>query len=145
MHHWCFSNLSLRVIVLKPLELTASPPITLRERPHTTISTIVHAEVVCAPKILPIGIFLSIFLSHIAWCLCGDGVSMAHWSPLLLTVERKLTSYPSFSRGRVQFACSKYSQKEANLEIQEENARFQRNARGVLVLRHVPGCNDLGS
>ena len=31
------------------------------------------------------------------------------------------------------------------LEIQEENARFQRNARGVLVLRHVPGCNDLGS
>ena len=60
-------------------------------------------------------------------------------------VERKLTSYPSFFRGRVQFACSKHSQKEANLEIQVENARFQRNARGVLVSRHVPGCNDLRS
>ena len=30
-----------------------------KSRPHTPISTAVHAEVVCAPKILPIGIFLS--------------------------------------------------------------------------------------
>ena len=37
------------------------------------------------------------------------------------------------------------SQRDANSEIQVENARFQRNARRVLVLRHVPGCNDLRS
>ena len=30
-----------------------------KSRLHTLISTVVHAEVVCAPKILPIGIFLS--------------------------------------------------------------------------------------
>ena len=30
-----------------------------RSRLHTPISTVVHAEVVCAPKMLPIGIFLS--------------------------------------------------------------------------------------
>ena len=30
-----------------------------KSRLHTPISTLVHAEVVCAPKILPIGIFLS--------------------------------------------------------------------------------------
>ena len=30
-----------------------------KSRVHTPISTVVHAEVVCAPKILPIGIFLS--------------------------------------------------------------------------------------
>ena len=35
--------------------------------------------------------------------------------------------------------------REANLEMQVENARFQRNAPGVLVLRHVPGYNDLRS
>ena len=29
--------------------------------------------------------------------------------------------------------------------MQVENTRFQRTARGVLVLRHVPGCNDLRS
>ena len=30
-----------------------------KSRLHTPISTLVHAEVICAPKILPIGIFLS--------------------------------------------------------------------------------------
>ena len=30
-----------------------------KSRLHTPVSTVVHAEVVCAPKILPIGIFLS--------------------------------------------------------------------------------------
>ena len=29
--------------------------------------------------------------------------------------------------------------------MQVENARFQRNARGVFGWRHVPGCNDLRS
>ena len=58
---------------------------------------------------------------------------------------RKLTPYPSFFNGRVQSACSKHSQREPNLEMQFENARFQRNAWGVLVLRHVPGCTDLRS
>ena len=48
-------------------------------------------------------------------------------------------------RGRVQSACSKHNQREANLKIQVENARFQRNAREVLVMRHVPGCSDLRS
>ena len=66
-----------------------------------------------------------------ARCLCGDGVSIVHWSTVPLAVERKLTSYPSFFHGRVQFACSKHSQKEAIFEIQVQNARFQRNTRAA--------------
>ena len=45
----------------------------------------------------------------------------------------------------IQSGYLEYSQREANLEMQVENARFQRNALGVLVLRHLPGCNDLRS
>ena len=33
-------------------------------------------------------------------------------------------------------------EKEANLGIQVENTRFQRNAREVLVFRHVPRCSE---
>ena len=40
---------------------------------------------------------------------------------------------------------SKHGQKEANLEMQVENTRFQQNARENLVLRHVPEYNDLRS
>ena len=48
-----------------------------------------------------------------------------------VAVERKLTSYPSLFRGRVQSDCLEHSQRGANLEMQVENARFRRNARGV--------------
>ena len=154
-----------------------------RSRLHTPISTVVHAKVVCAPKMLPIGIFLSHILRSkiialwdmsqyqnsprisletsvfylnfrvrfflvMLWTSKLDKAAEETWvyfSTVPLAVERKLTSYPSFFRDPVQFACSKHNQKEANLEIQVENARFQRNARGVLVLRHVPECNDLRS
>ena len=46
---------------------------------------------------------------------------------------------------RFQSSHHEHRQREANVEMQVENARFQRNARGVLVSRHVPESSDLRS
>ena len=127
----------------------------MKSRLHTPISTVVHAKVVCAPKILPIGIFPSHILRSkiialwdmsqyqnslrisletsvfylnfrvrfflaMLWTSKLDTAAEETWvycSTVPLAVERKLTSYPSFFRDPVQFACSKHIQKEANSEI----------------------------
>ena len=47
------------MIILHVKSITLTHILCVRSRLHTPISTIVHAVVVCAPKILPIGIFLS--------------------------------------------------------------------------------------
>ena len=57
-------------------------------------------------------------------------MSLWGWGKYYTLIDRttrgreKIDLVPSLFRGRVQSACSKYSQKEANLEIQVENARF---------------------
>ena len=56
-------------------------------------------------------------------CLCGDRVSIVHWSTVPLAVGRKLTSCPSLFCGHVQAGCQGHSQRKANLEMQVENAR----------------------
>ena len=50
------------------------------------------------------------------------GITRNRYCSLIVrtAVERKLTSYPSLFRGRVQSACSKHSQREANSKMQVE-------------------------
>ena len=58
-------------------------------------------------------------------------------------VVRKLNLDPSLFRGCVQSGHQEHRNKDANAGMLVENARFQRNTRGVFELRHFPGCNDL--
>ena len=78
----------------------------------------------------------SIEYSNFVRCLSGvalrDLGEVSLWEGVSIHNKEKI----------IQSGYLEYSQREANLEMQVENARFQRNAPGVLVLRHVPGCND---
>ena len=67
------------------------------------------------------------------------GITRNRYCSLIVctAVERKFTSYPSLSRGRVQSACSKHSQREANSKMQVETL-FSSEMRGDFCIEIYP-------